>query len=223
MNGNIQFIPAGRTSNVKRGNTLLQVQTEYAQRPSPRITTTILDNGRVLHKVERALDKVISSVDEQRRAESTLMKQHAEVLAIIQNDAHPVAPQTAVEKSEPSKEMIIETEPLPVYDQIKAIPGVQSVIQMENDGTFTSPELTIEFQKQFGFVFKNLRELMELFERVPGVGITRRTGVYEIERDRLYFVSSGTTCYFVVVRRVNVTTQYEQELKAVVVMDPFRR
>lgn len=223
MNGNVQYIPAGRTSNVKRGNTLLQVQTEYAQRPSPRITTTILDNGRVLHKVERALDKVIGSVDEQRRAESTLVKQHAEVLAIIQSDAPPATPQAAVETAEPCRAVITETEPLPVYDQIKAIPGVQSVVQMENDGTFTSPELTIDFQKQFGFVFKNLRELMELFERVPGVGITRRTGVYEIERDRLYLVSSGTSCYFVVVRRINVTTQYEQELKAVVVVDPFRR
>jgi hypothetical protein len=214
MNSNLQFIPAGRTSSVKRGNTLLQVQTEYAHRPNPRITTTILDNGRVLHKVERGLENAISSLEEQRKVESTLIRQHAEVLAIIQKDSpDPSASKQAGEEA-------VEVEP-PVLDRIKAVPGVQSVIEMENDGAFTSPELTIELQKQFGFIFKNLRELMELFERVPGGGMNRRQGVYEIERDRLYFMSSGSECYFVVVRRVNVTTQYEQELKAIVHTDPW--
>jgi hypothetical protein len=214
MSSNLQFIPAGRTSSVKRGNTLLQVQTEYAHRPNPRITTTILDNGRVLHKVERGLENAISSLEEQRKVESTLIRQHAEVLAIIQKDS----PDPSASKQ--AGEVAVEVEP-PVLDRIKAVPGVQSVIEMENDGAFTSPELTIELQNQFGFIFKNLRELMELFERVPGVGVTRRQGVYEIERDRLYFMSSGTECYFVVVRRVNVTTQYEQELKAIVHTDPW--
>ena len=215
MSSSLQFIPAGRTSSVKRGNTLLQVQTEYAHRPNPRITTTILDNGRVLHKVERGLEKAIISLEEQRKVESALIRQHAEVLAIIQNDT-PIS-----SASKEAEQVAVEAEPPPVLDRIKAIPGVQSVIQMENDGTFTSPELTIEFQKQFGFIFKNLRELMALFERVPGVGVTRRQGVYEIERDRLYFMSSGSECFFVVVRRVNVTTQYEQELKAIVRTDPW--
>lgn len=207
----LQYIPAGRTSTVKRGNTVLQVQTEYAHRPNPRITTTILDNGRVLHKVERGLDKPIESLEEQRKTEVTLVRQHTEVMSIIQNDPN-AANQPKFPKPEP-----IDVSPLSAHERIKKIPGVQMVLQMENDGTFSSPELTIEFQKQFAFIFKNLRELLELFEKVPGVGLVRRQGVYEVERDRLYFVSCGDECCFVVVRRVNVTTQYEQELRAILV------
>jgi hypothetical protein len=214
MATSLQFIPAGRTSTVKRGNTVLQVQTEYAHRPNPRITTTILDNGRVLHKVERQLDRTIESLEEQRKTEVTLVRQHTEVMSIIQND-----PSAVNESKFPSPEPI-DISPLSAHDRIKAIPGVQMVIQMENDGTFSSPEMTMEFQKQFAFVFKNLRELLELFERVPGVGVVRRQGVYEVERDRLYFVSCGDECFFVVIRRVNVTTQYEQELRAVLVDKP---
>jgi hypothetical protein len=190
------------------------VQTEYAHRPNPRITTTILDNGRVLHKVERQLDRTIESLEEQRKTEVTLVRQHTEVMSIIQND-----PSAVNESKFPSPEPI-DVSPLSAHDRIKAIPGVQMVIQMENDGTFSSPEMTMEFQKQFAFVFKNLRELLELFERVPGVGVVRRQGVYEVERDRLYFVSCGDECFFVVIRRVNVTTQYEQELRAVLVEKP---
>ncbi len=214
MANSLQYIPAGRTSTVKRGNTVLQVQTEYAHRPNPRITTTILDNGRVLHKVERQLDRTIESLEEQRKTEVTLVRQHTEVMSIIQND-----PSAVNEPKFPSPEPI-DISPLSAHDRIKAIPGVQMVIQMENDGTFSSPEMTMEFQKQFAFVFKNLRELLELFERVPGVGVVRRQGVYEVERDRLYFVSCGDECFFVVIRRVNVTTQYEQELRAVLVDKP---
>ena len=60
-----QFIPAGRTSLVNKDGSSIQIQTEYAFRPYPRVTTTILDNGRVLHKVERKLNKGIDSIEEQ--------------------------------------------------------------------------------------------------------------------------------------------------------------
>ena len=67
-----QYIPAGRTSLVRRGGAPIQVQTEYAFRPYPRVTTTILDNGKVLHKVERKLEKGIDSLEEQSHMEEVI-------------------------------------------------------------------------------------------------------------------------------------------------------
>jgi len=77
------FIPAGRTSLVKRGDQQLQVQTEYAYRPYPRITTTILNAGQVLHKLEKRLDRPIESIEEQNIAEDVIKRQHQEVVALI--------------------------------------------------------------------------------------------------------------------------------------------
>ena len=57
-------------------------------------------------------------------------------------------------------------------------------------------------------------ELMTVFGPVSGTDCTRESGVYEVERDRLYFASVGSECYFIIVRRINVTTNYEQEIKA---------
>lgn len=201
---------------MKKGETLLQVQTEYATRPGPRITTTILDNGRVLHKVERSLERAISSLDEQHRCEATLIRQHAEVIAIIEGG------RDTVPSSEPvlEEEQVINLDPASTLDRLRKVPGVQQVFRLENDGSFAASDSSSQFQKKFGAVFKNLRELLELFERTPGVGITRQQGVYEIERDRLYLASTGSECYFVVVRRVNVTTQYEQEIKAIIKGEP---
>lgn len=78
------FIPVGRTSLAKRGNTTLQVQTEYAARPNPRIATTITENGRVVHKVERPLEKPVSSAEEQRTTETQMRQQHATIVSTIE-------------------------------------------------------------------------------------------------------------------------------------------
>ncbi len=78
------FIPVGRTSLAKRGNTTLQVQTEYAARPNPRIATTITENGRVVHKVERPLEKAVASAEEQRTTEAQMRQQHATIVSTIE-------------------------------------------------------------------------------------------------------------------------------------------
>ncbi len=207
------YIPAGRTSTVKKGSVVLHVQTEYAFRPVPRITTTILDNGRVLHKIERALEAAVSTPEEQTRTEATLLRQHAEVIAIIQNGDEKVTAPTPVPEPVRIHDIAVGDD-TPVHERLQKIPGVQKLFRLDNDGSFRTDAGSEQFRKSFGGVFKNLRQLMDLFDRSPEDGSQRRRGVYEIERDRLYFASSGRECYFLVVRRINVTTQYEAEIKA---------
>src|SRR3990172_3768301 len=87
-----QYIPAGRISMVDKGGVALHVQTEYAYRPYPRVTTTILDRGRVLHKVEKKLPKGIDSPEEQSQMEEVIKHQHSEILAIIKDNHKKAAP-----------------------------------------------------------------------------------------------------------------------------------
>ena len=80
------LIPNGRTSRVKKGETSLQVQTEYAYRPYPRLTTTVLNDGQVLHKIEKKLDRPIGSVEEQSEIERMIKRQHSDVVSIIEEN-----------------------------------------------------------------------------------------------------------------------------------------
>ncbi len=189
---------------VKKGDLQLQVQTEYAQRPAPRLTTTILNAGQVVNKIERALDHEITTLDEQARVEVSLKRQHQEVLGILQEHDHSKADKSGA-AGEPCGEST---------ERLLAIPGVQKVYALDNDGNFFSDSGSEEFRTTFGPIFRNIRELMTVFGLVSGDGCTRESGVYEVERDRLYFASVGSECYFIIVRRVNVTTNYEQEIKA---------
>lgn len=182
----------------------MQVQTEYAQRPAPRLTTTISNSGQVVNKIERALDHEISSLDEQARVEVSLKRQHQEVIGILQEQSE----QQAGNQGDAGGSAGEWT------DRLLAIPGVQKVYALDNDGNFFSDSGSEEFRKTFAPIFRNIRELMTVFNPMPDTDCARETGVYEVERDRLYFASVGSECYFVIVRRVNVTTNYEQEIKS---------
>ncbi len=78
-----QFIPAGRTGIVVKGEFELQVQTEYAPRPIPRISSSILCSGELLHRVDVPLDDPIESQEDMVTAERLIMLQHGEVLRIV--------------------------------------------------------------------------------------------------------------------------------------------
>ncbi len=207
------MIPTGRTSLVKKGTTPIQVQTEYALRPAPRLTTTILKSGQVLHKVERTLDKPISSIEEKNQMEFTIRKQHAEVLAIIEGDK-PIPEAAPAKPAEPPKE-------LSTVERIKQVPGVHRLFRLDNEGNFTDANTSEEFKRAFSDVFRNMSELISVFSQIPGVGISREEGVYEIERDGLYLISTGLEMYFFSIDRPDPETSYERALGKALRPDPF--
>ncbi|MDD5425762.1 MAG: hypothetical protein PHN52_04690 [candidate division Zixibacteria bacterium] len=207
------YIPAGRTSKVIKGGMTLQVQTEYASRPTPQITTTIINEGRVVHKIRRDLDKPISSIEEQNRMEVTIKRQHAEIIDIIQSEFY--NPESI------GKKVLKHEKNMPLRDRLASIPGVKKIFTLDNEGNFISEKASKQFQETFSMIFKNIQELMKLFARTPGVGKTREKGVYEIERDRLYFVSVGSECYFMVVKRLGGEIDYEQVIRNAIRESPF--
>ena len=208
------LIPTGRTSLVKRGDMALQVQTEYAHRPVPRITTTVQKSGQVLHKIERSLEQPIASIEEKDRMETTIRKQHAEIVAIIKRGGQPVAPP----KPKPS-----EPKPYPEPDQVpitikwlSQIPGQHRIFRLDNEGNFLDASISNEFARMFKAVFKNLHELISVFATVPGIGLMREPGVYEVERNALYLVSTGTEFYILCIQRADYSINYEKEICAII-------
>ncbi len=212
------YIPSGRTSLIKRGSGSLQVQTEYAYRPYPRLTTTISNNGQVVHKIEKKLDRPIESFEEQSRVESIMKKQHSEVLEIIREDSsithgHPTEPEgSAVSQLTPE---------VTFRDRLKEIPGVSHVYHLNPDGNFSTTASAETFRKAYRVIYDNISELLGVFALSEGVTITRERGVLEIERDRLYLVSCGEDLFFLTVSPTEADIVYEKAIKEV--LDDFYR
>lgn len=219
---------------VKKGEVQLQVQTEYAGRPAPRITTTISNKGQVVNKVERTLDRGITTAEEQSRVERAINRQHVEIVGILEKQPLEAIIGPSVETPPPEANVGQSTESPPPVQEISGdsmedgharlmqIPGVQKVYCLDNDGSFFADSGSEEFYHLFGPVFNNLRELMNVFSRIPGPSYVREAGVCEVEKDRLYFASTGTECYFIVIHRADVTTDYERDIRhALKIGSPF--
>jgi hypothetical protein len=214
------FIPTGRTSLVKHGTTELQIQTEYAWRPAPRITTTVLRSGQVVQKIEHNLARPIDSLEEKDRVEASIRKQHVEVVDIIQRGSQRIAiPPEILQEKPRAKQPEAKPYPKPinlgpVMEQLSKLPGKHRVFRLDNDGNFPDAALSKEFRKMYKSVFKNLHELISVFAEVPGIGFTREAGVVEVERDALYLISSGTEFYILCIIRPDYSIEYEKEIRA---------
>ncbi len=204
------FIPVGRTSLAKQGAVPLQVQTEYAARPYPRITTTVLNGGQVLHKIERKLEQAVASMEERSRAEALIHKQHGEVVRLIEEEVL----QSSALELQPAPPGFNE---LPVYDRLASVPGFQHFFRLNLEGVFAGNTAVQQFKKTFRRVYKDLPQIIELFPYAPGGMGMRSTGVYEVIRNSLYFVSTGPECYFVSVKPESTDVDYETILKEVLI------
>nr|MBN2277146.1 hypothetical protein [candidate division Zixibacteria bacterium] len=201
------FIPAGRTSRIVKGDKELQIQTEYAYRPHARLTTSIISNGQVIQKIQKDLVAPIASIEEKFKVEGLLRKQHMDVLEIIRSKDY--SPELQVDRAEP----FTEKKPVTLMEKLAAINGVERVFRIDNDGKFNTADISEEFQRQFSSVFKSLFEIIGIFGQLPGG--KRESGVYEIEPHRLYFVSGGHECYFLLTRRVIRENTIEIDIQSV--------
>lgn len=78
------FIPNGRLSAVSHEGDKIQIQTEFALHPRPRVTTTVVLGGRVLHKEEKSWEAATDTLESQQELESFLQKQHLAVHAKVE-------------------------------------------------------------------------------------------------------------------------------------------
>jgi hypothetical protein len=93
------FIPNGRLSAVEHGDEKVQIQTEFATHPRPRVTTTVVLGGRVVHKEEHPWESETETPDGQQELESFLHKQHLAIHHRVENqEIQVVLPQAAVSR-----------------------------------------------------------------------------------------------------------------------------
>lgn len=194
-----QYIPAGRTSIVKWGKSQYQMQTEFASIPRPRVTTTIFDQGRVLHKIEQEIGGPIESIEMMHRVEDVIKTQHSEISRTIREKGLPSQPD-ALRKA-PEKKLRSE--------RIRQLDQVERVYLITSEGRFSGEkEVTARFKKTFKHIFRELPELINVFASLPGKGggVIREEGIYEVEPGRILLASTGVEFYLILLK---AETRYE--------------
>jgi hypothetical protein len=186
-----QFIPAGRTSIVKRGNSEFQLQTEYAAVPQPRITTTIFSEGQVLHKIEKSINKAVETIEEMHQVEDIMKGQHLEVSKVIRDQGLPSEPDSTegIPAPKTRSEMLTELE------------EVEQVFRITPDGKVADDrKITPIFKKFFKHIIKELPQMIAVFASLPDGSGNREEGIYELERGRILLVSTGVEYFMVLVK-----------------------
>jgi len=95
------YIPSGRLSAISRDGDKIQIQTEFAVSPHPRLTTSVVFRGQLVHKEESPWDVDTSTPEGQRELEESLKHQHFAVHARVEQgeiELIPRGPMAATEK-----------------------------------------------------------------------------------------------------------------------------
>ncbi len=198
------FIPSGRTSTVTKGNEVYQLQTEYARQPHPRVTTSVSVQGRVLHKIERALEAEVDSIERMHEVEDVIKAQHLEVSRIVREteapDGRAAAPIEGKIRSE----------------EVRRLAEVERVYLVTADGDLIGDrQTTAQFKKLFKHLLKELPEMLNVFSALPGPGHRREGGIYEVEAGRIYLASTGAEFYLILVYPGTVFAHIEGKLKRI--------
>jgi hypothetical protein len=79
--------PAGRTSSVTWEGKTFQVQTEFVTRPNPKVVSSIILDGKLIHKVDKTWKGEIKT-EEQKEIEQFLKKEHEKVTRALKKNPY---------------------------------------------------------------------------------------------------------------------------------------
>ncbi|MCK4223766.1 MAG: hypothetical protein KAX39_01215 [candidate division Zixibacteria bacterium] len=134
------IIPGGLSSEASFKDTKFCVQTEFAQRPKPRVTTTISLNGEVVEKVENIWERLPQTEEDKQEIEKFLKRQHQQVLKKIREKSEKLAsPEREKEKVASAEE---EDVVLKVNQELSGTEGVFGWVLLSKDDEIIAPGIS---------------------------------------------------------------------------------
>jgi predicted regulator of Ras-like GTPase activity (Roadblock/LC7/MglB family) len=128
--------PAGISSYLSWKERKLYLQTEFALRPQPRITTTVSCEGQVIHKVEEAWEGGLRREEDKKKLESLIRRQHKQVRAMVRNKA---------------EEILASHMPKPLpkfWEQLSKMEGIENTFAFDQEGKVLYQERESEISKR---------------------------------------------------------------------------
>lgn len=83
----VDYIPPGQLGYHKHDDKVLQVQTEFAMRPRPRVTSSVVVDGRIVHKTDREWTENLETEENRQKLEAAIGEQHKATMALVHERA----------------------------------------------------------------------------------------------------------------------------------------
>ena len=194
-------MPGGISSEAKLKDAKFCVQTEFAQRPEPRVTTTISRDGVVVKKVENAWEGLPQTEEEKDKIERFLRRQHQDVIAKMTRAMdEPGAPPGEPDKIASPDQSVIGR----IDQELSGIDGVLGWVHVSGEDRTTSHHLPPSEANRISDLVGPLRDISSLLASVSGLG-SLVDGILESPQNSELCVPLGT--HFLVVKadfRVNL-------------------
>jgi len=175
------IIPGGLSSEASFKDAKFCVQTEFAQRPKPRVTTTISLNGQVVEKVENIWERLPQTEEDREEAEKFLKKQHQQVLGKIKEGREKLA---SPEWERQEMSTTVKDEFQKVKDELAKIEGVFGWIFVSQDGQMLTHQISEPEKKDAKDLVRRIKDIAfslpsvaRLENFVGGVLDSRRSSV----------------------------------------------
>ena len=81
------YIPQGKLGSHRVGDKLFQVQTEFARRPRQRVTSSVVLDGRTIHKTDKEWSGDLEIEADREGLDQCIAEQHKETMAMIKEKA----------------------------------------------------------------------------------------------------------------------------------------
>jgi len=128
--------PAGISSYLAWKEKQLYLQTEFALRPQPRITTTVSCQGEVIHKTEDLWKRGLRRQEDKEEIEELIRSQHRRVRELVKNKAEEILGS-------------LLPKPLPKFwEVLSKMEGIQNVFAFDREGKLLYQEKEDQLSKK---------------------------------------------------------------------------
>jgi hypothetical protein len=204
-------IPGGLASEASVKETKYCVQTEFAQRPKPRVTTTISLNGEVVEKVENIWDRLPQTEEDKKEVETFLKKQHQQVLENIKNKKAESATFGLETKGSVDPK---GTSTLKIEEELSRTPGIYGWILLSEDNGMKANQLSTKEKGDYSDIVRSVRHFSKLLSSETTLG-NFQGGILEVSDSRMVFLPLRTQFLALQVEPQTDVKKLIQSIKAV--------
>jgi hypothetical protein len=147
----VEYIPQGRLGSHRHGGKLFQIQTEFARRPHTRVTSSVVLDGRIVHKTGCEWTGDLAESDDREALEALIAKQHKATLATVQDRAEEFMgpePATPVEPGYPTP-TIRDT----IEEVLRTVPYTIGLYEFDAEGQVvyrrTFRDMVADWEREF--------------------------------------------------------------------------
>ncbi len=150
------MIPNGLSSEASFKDVKFCVQTEFAQRPKPRVTTTISLNGEVVEKEENIWERLPQTEEDREEIEKFLKRQHQQVLKKIKDRGEKlVLSRREKEEIAPSEDSVI----LKAKQELSKSEGVFGYVFISEDKPMITQHISESEKKDIEDLVRRIKDL----------------------------------------------------------------